>query len=151
MPNTFDHIELTTDNLKQAEKFYRSVFSWKLKPVPGMPYTMIDVGTGRGGGMQQRPMPEAPTGWMPYVTVDDVMQTVAKASKAGATVVVPYHDLGEMGALGIFKDPGGSLIGVWQPKTQPKAAAKKAVAKKAVAKKAPAKKAPAKKAPAKKR
>jgi uncharacterized protein len=170
MPNPFAHIELTTDDLKAAQKFYGKVFAWNLKEMPGMNYTMIDVGTGTGGGMQLRPMPDAPTGWMPYVQVDDVKATVAKAAKAGATVLLPYQEIGgNMGSLGVFKDPNGSVIGVWAapaeatpapaaaaPKKKAPAKAKAAPAKKAAApaKKAaaPAKKAaaPAKKAPAKK-
>ena len=114
MPNPFAHIELTTDDLKAAQKFYGKVFAWNLKEMPGMNYTMIDVGTGTGGGMQLRPMPDAPTGWMPYVQVDDVKATVAKAAKAGATVLLAYQEIGgNMGSLGVFKDPNGSVIGVW--------------------------------------
>jgi predicted enzyme related to lactoylglutathione lyase len=160
MPNPFAHIELTTDNLKAAQKFYGKVFAWKLNDMPGMNYTMIDVGGGTGGGMQAKPMPEAPTGWMPYVQVDDVKATLSKAAKAGATIALPYHEIGEMGAIGVFADPNGAMIGVWEAKpapaaaesaaAKPAAAKKKAPAKKAPAKKAPAKKAPAKKAPAKK-
>ena len=157
MPNPFAHIELTTDDLKAAQKFYGKVFAWNLKDMPGMPYTMIDVGGGTGGGMQLKPMPEAPTGWMPYVQVDDVKATVAKAVKAGATAMLPFQEIGEMGSIGVFADPSGAVIGVWAAKEAPAVAApaKKAAAKKATAKKAPAKKAaaPAKKAapaPAKK-
>ncbi len=171
MPNPFAHIELTTDNLKVAQKFYGKVFAWKLKDMPGVNYTMIDVGGGTGGGMQLKPMPEAPTGWMPYVQVDDVKATVAKAVKAGATAMLPFQEIGEMGSIGVFADPNGAVIGVWAAKAGSAAAAtapaKKAAPKKAAAKPAkkaaapakkvapaPAKKAaakPAKKAPAKKR
>ena len=165
MPNPFAHIELTTDDLAAAKKFYGKIFGWKLKDMPGMSYTMIDVGGGVGGGMQLKPMDNAPTGWMPYVQVDDVKVTVAKAAKAGATVMLPYQEIGKMGSIGVFADPHGSVIGVWAqsaqaaqaaPAAEPSAAAQPAAAKKA-AKKAPAKKAPApakkataKKAPAKK-
>jgi predicted enzyme related to lactoylglutathione lyase len=147
MPNPFAHIELTTDDLKAAQKFYGKVFAWNLKEVPGMNYTMIDVGGGTGGGMQMKPMPDAPTGWMPYVQVDDVKATVAKAVKAGATAMLPFQEIGEMGSIGVFADPNGAVIGVWAAKAP---AAPAAPAKKAAAKKAPAKKAAAKKAPAKK-
>jgi predicted enzyme related to lactoylglutathione lyase len=149
MPNPFAHIELTTDNLKAAQKFYGKVFAWNLKEMPGMSYTMIDVGGGTGGGMQMKPMPDAPTGWMPYVQVDDVKATVAKAVKAGATAMLPFQEVGEMGSIGVFADPNGAVIGVWAEKA-PAAPAKKVAAEKAPAKKAAAKKAPAKKAPAKK-
>src|SRR4051812_29903375 len=108
-------------------------------------------------------MPDAPTGWTPYVQVDDVKATMAKATKAGATAMLPYQEIGEMGAIGVFADPNGAVIGVWESKQAPpaptaekktasKKAAKKAPAKQAAApaKKSAAKKAPAKKAPAKK-
>jgi uncharacterized protein len=163
MPNPFAHIELTTDNLKAAVKFYGKVFAWKLTEMPGMNYTMIDVGGGTGGGMQTKPNETAPTGWLPYVQVDDVKATVAKATKAGASVMLPYQEIGEMGAIGVFADPNGAVIGVWEAGKQAapppasdvseepaptKKAAKKAPAKKAPAPKAPEKKAAAKKAPA---
>jgi uncharacterized protein len=143
MPNAFAHIELSTDDLKKAEKFYLSVFAWKLRPIPAMNYTIIDVGTGTGGGMQTKQMPQAPNAWLPYVQVDDVKKTIAKATKAGATAVLPYQDIGDMGSIGIFLDPTGAAIGVWAMKTPAKKETPKAT------KKAPAKK-PAKKVPAKK-
>jgi predicted enzyme related to lactoylglutathione lyase len=140
MPNPFAHIELNTDDLNQAKSFYKAVFSWKLNDMPEMGYTMIDVGKGLGGGMQKKPMPEAPTAWLPYVEVADVNETLGRATAAGGRVALPHTEIGEMGAIGIFIDPTGAALGVW--------AAKKA-ARKAPAKK-PAKKSPAKKSPAKK-
>jgi uncharacterized protein len=174
MPNPFAHLELTTDpeKLDAAKKFYSKVFGWKLTDLPGMGYTMIDVGGGTGGGMQAKPNEMAPTGWMPYVHVESVKTMVAKATKAGATAVLPFQEIGDMGAIGVLADPNGAMIGVWeQGKAQPaaveaKPAAAKKSAKKTAPKKAPppakkaspkaaskpaasaaAKKAPAKKAP----
>src|SRR3954470_18129027 len=140
MPNPFAHIELTTDNLKAAQKFYGKVFAWNLKDMPGMNYTMIDVGGGTGGGMQLKPMPDAPTGWMPYVQVDDVKATVAKAIKAGATAMLPFQEIGEMGSIRVFADPNGAVIGVWAAKPgSPAAPPEKAPEKAPAKKKAPAK------------
>jgi len=115
MPNAFAHIELTTDDLPKSKKFYKSVFDWKLKDMPGgIPYTMIDVGKGTGGGMQKKPMPSAPTGWLAYVQVDSVKKTVAKAAKAGAKVMLDYMPIGKNGAIGVFTDPNGAPLGVWE-------------------------------------
>lgn len=160
MPNAFAHIELTTVDLKAAKTFYGKVFAWKLTDMPGMPYTMIDVGGGTGGGMQPKPMPEAPTGWMPYVQVESVKKTVSKAQKAGATVLLPFQAIGEMGAIGVFADPQGAVIGIWEagpsakPAETPSAAetsspAAKKAAKKVAKKPAPAAKKASKKSPAK--
>jgi predicted enzyme related to lactoylglutathione lyase len=139
MPNAFAHIELSTDDLAAAKAFYKSVFAWKISDIPGMGYTMIDVGKGVGGGMQKKQMPEQPTAWLPYVEVADVKVTLAKASAAGARVVVDYMEIGEMGTIGVFVDPTGAGLGVWAAakKAAPrkKAAAKKKAAPKKAAKK----------------
>ena len=156
MPNPFAHIELSTDDVAKAKKFYKSVFDWNLADLPEMGYTMINVGSGTGGGMTKKSMPEQPTAWLPYVQVDDVKKTIAKAAKGGARVIVAYQDIGNMGAIGIFMDPSGAGLGVWQsgagaPPPPAEKPVKKTPAKKA-AKAAPekaAKAAPSNKATAK--
>ena len=138
MANPFVHIELNTDDATKAKKFYRRVFDWKLsdtKMGPGMTYTMLDVGKGTGGGIQKKQMAGAPTAWLPYVEVDDVKKTIAKAKKAGAQIMVEHMEIPGMGSFGIFVDPTGAGLGVWQ--TAPKG--RRAAAK-------PKKKAPAKRA-----
>jgi predicted enzyme related to lactoylglutathione lyase len=137
MPNPFAHVELNTGDLKKAKKFYQAVFSWSMRDMPGMNYTMIDVGAGVGGGMQKKPMKEAPTTWLPYVQVDDVKKTLATAKKAGAKIALDFMSIGDMGAIGVFIDPTGASLGVWEM-GKPSKPAKKVSAKK------PAKK-PAKK------
>ncbi|HEY5285300.1 MAG TPA: VOC family protein [Polyangia bacterium] len=119
MGNPFVHIELNTDNVAKAKKFYLKLFDWKLSTM-SLGYTGIDVGKGgAGGGMQEKPMPDAPTMWLPYVQVDDVKKTVAKARKLGASVQVDYMEIGDMGAIGVFTDPSGAAIGVWAMATKP--------------------------------
>jgi predicted enzyme related to lactoylglutathione lyase len=130
MSNPFCHVELATDDVAKAKKFYKSVFSWKLNDSKGgMPYTMINVGAkgAIGGGMMKKQMPQQPTSWLPYVQVEDVKKTIAKAAKSGAQVVLDYMSIGEMGAIGVFVDPTGAPLGVWeQAKKAPKKAAKPA-------------------------
>jgi predicted enzyme related to lactoylglutathione lyase len=111
MANPFVHIELNTDDVKQAKKFYKRVFQWKLedqKMGPGMVYTTVDVGKGTGGGIQKKQAADAPTAWLPYVEVDSVDKTVGKAKKAGAQILVDHMDVPGIGALGIFVDPTGA-------------------------------------------
>ena len=137
MPNPFAHVELSTDDVKKAKKFYSAVFAWKLNDMPGMSYTMIDVSGGAGGGMQGKQMPDQPTAWLPYVEIVDVKATMAKVEKAGGKVILPYQEVGDMGSIGIFVDPQGATLGLWAPKVAPAAAP---APEKKAAKKAPAKK-----------
>jgi len=134
MPNPFVHVELNTDDVAKAKKFYKSIFGWKLSDMPmgpGMVYTMIDVGGGVGGGLAPKQDPGAPNAWLSYVGVDSVKKTIAKAKKGGATILVDYMPVGGMGALGIFVDPTGATLGVWEAgKPAKKGGKKKAAAKK---------------------
>jgi hypothetical protein len=152
MPNPFAHFELNTGNVAAAKKFYAALFNWKISDMPGMDYTMIDVGTKDSGGGMQKKMDGAPSAWLPYVAVESVKATLAKAQKAGARIELPYQPIGEMGAIGIFTDPTGATLGVWESKKGPAADAERK-AMQAAGKKAakPAKKVakPAKKVAAK--
>lgn len=113
MANPFVHIELNTDDVKRAKTFYTKLFKWKLAAMPGN-YVMVNTGSkATGGGMQKKPMPDAPTSWLPYVEVKDVNATIAQAKKLGAEIVLEYQDIGDMGAIGIFVDPTGAALGVW--------------------------------------
>ncbi len=131
--NGFCHIQLTTGDLKVAQKFYRSLFDWKLTDLgAGMGhYVMVDTGSKEtGGGMQPKDSVEMPSMWMPYVEVPDVKKAVAKAKKLGAEVIVPFQPIPGMGAMGVFVDPTGAPIGVWEPEKPAKKKAAKKPAKK---------------------
>ena len=116
MANPFVHIELTTDNLGKAKEFYGQLFSWKLEdtPMPDGTYTMVKAEGGPGGGMMNKPSPEVPTAWLPYVQVDSVDATVAKAKKLGARIMKDKTPIPEMGAFAILLDPTGGAIGVFE-------------------------------------
>lgn len=116
MNNVFCHVELSTDDPAKAKEFYGALFNWKLQDMDmgGMTYTGIDTGAKPGGGMQKKPMPEAPTAWLTYVHVEDVAATLEKATQLGGTVVVPKTPIPNMGFFGIIVDPTGASIGVWE-------------------------------------
>jgi len=128
MGNSFVHCELSADDVAAARKFYTKVFAWKIGPAdPKMgDYAMIDVGSKTsGGGLTKKMMPGQPTAWLTYVEVDSVKKTMARAQKAGATPVVPFQSLGEMGAIGVFMDPQGATLGLWERGKPAKKVAKK--------------------------
>jgi len=116
MANPFVHIELTTDNPGKAKEFYGALFSWGLEdqPMPQGTYTMVKAGDGPGGGIMAKPGPEVPTAWTPYVEVDSVDATVAKARKLGAKIIRDKTPIPQMGAFAILLDPTGGAIGIWE-------------------------------------
>ena len=117
MGNPFAHCELAADDVAAARKFYNKVFDWKIGPAdPKMgDYALIDVGSKTSsGGLTKKMMPGQPTAWLTYVEVASVKKTLAKALKAGAKALMPFQEIGEMGAIGIFMDPQGAALGVWE-------------------------------------
>ena len=119
MGNPFVHVELHTNDLPRARDFYARLFGWNLRDVPmpgGGSYTMIDVGTGTGGGMMTNPAPGTPPHWMAYVGVDDVRASTRKATDLGAKVVVDVMEVGEYGTMSVIIDPTGATLALWQPK-----------------------------------
>lgn len=120
MTHSFVHVELQTSDLAKAKAFYSELFDWKLEdiPAPGgeMPYTIINVGEGTGGGMFANPDPQAPSHWMAYVAVDDIDAFTLKSHDLGATVLQDVMEVGDYGWLSVIRDPTGAVIGMWKPK-----------------------------------
>src|ERR1700688_3811138 len=118
MPNPFVHVELATTDVAKAKNFYGKLFSWTLEDVPmgTEAYTMIKVGEGTGGGIMKHPVPGAPSAWLAYVLVDDVVAATKKAKSLGATVMKDVAEVMGMGSLSILIDPTGAALGLWQPK-----------------------------------
>lgn len=117
MGNPFVHVELHTKDQATAKKFYSQLFDWKLQDldVAGFgTYTLVDAGTGTGGGMMTNPAPQVPPHWMPYVQVAEVSAAVEKAVKLGGKVVQPRTEIPGFGCFALIQDPTGATVGVYQ-------------------------------------
>jgi hypothetical protein len=118
MANPFVHVELNTTDVAAAKNFYGKLFDWTLEDVP-MPtghYTMIKVGSGTGGGMMKHPVPGAPSAWLAYVDVADIVAATKKAQSLGGTVMKDVTEVMGAGWLSIVIDPTGAAIGLWKAK-----------------------------------
>jgi len=116
MANPFVHIELQTQDLEKSKKFYTGMFDWKLKEMPGMDYTIIEVGEGTGGGMMKNPVPDMQDNWLPYIMVDDIAASTQKAQALGATICKDVTEVPDMGWFSVITDPTGASFGLWQAK-----------------------------------
>jgi hypothetical protein len=117
MANPFVHIELHTQDVDKSKKFYASMFDWKMEEIPGMDYTIINVGEGTGGGIMKNPMPSDSDNWLPYILVDDVAASTKKAKSLGAAIAKDVTEVPDMGWFSVIIDPTGAVFGLWQPKT----------------------------------
>ena len=118
MTNSFIHVELNSPDPEKAKAFYGKLFQWKLEDmattaVPDGSYTVIKVGEGTGGGIMKQ-VPNGPTGWIPYVLVDDLRAATDKAKSLGGKVMKDVTEVPDMGWFSIIQDPAGSMVGLWK-------------------------------------
>ncbi|WP_407356449.1 VOC family protein [Methanolobus sp. WCC5] len=114
---TFVHMDIPTDDLERAKKFYSCVFDWKFeRPSPEMEYylfetTGIDGEKGVGGGMGLRGEPEQRIAG--YIGVPSIKEYSDKIEKAGGKVINQMPVPG-WGYLAICLDTEGNLFGLWE-------------------------------------
>lgn len=114
MANPFVHVELMTTDVAKAKAFYTGLFDWKLEDIPGMDYTLINVGGGTGGGMMKTVQPDSPSCWTAYVAVDDAVVATGKARELGATICREVTEIPGVGWFSVITDPTGATLALWQ-------------------------------------
>ncbi len=116
MANHIVHWDLLVSDMERSKAFYSGIFDWRFDDSSFPGYTIIDVGEeGRGGGMMQSPSGTGGHALNAYFGVDDVDETLAKAAAGGAAVVVPKTEIPGIGFWGMFTDPDGIPMCLFQP------------------------------------
>jgi len=120
----FSWNELITTNTQSSADFYGKLFGWqatpytpKGAPTGGPPYMIFktDANDMGAAGMMQAPAPGVPTHWLPYVVVQNVEASLAKAVGLGAKTLLPVMAIGEVGRIAVIQDPLGAAIGLHEP------------------------------------
>jgi predicted enzyme related to lactoylglutathione lyase len=120
VPGSFAWCELISDSVEQSAAFYGAVFGWELgTPSPddasGRAEWLIDGQAVAGVMPRPAAMPaEMRPYWDVFFQVDDIEATVATASSAGATVLLPSLDI-KHGTIAVFLDPIGAIFSVVKP------------------------------------
>jgi predicted enzyme related to lactoylglutathione lyase len=97
-------------DVDEAVRFYGELFGWEFDgPGPG-DYYVAKVRGRDVAGVGSAP-PGVPAGWNTYVSVASVEDAV----RAANNVVVQPLDALPAGRLAALQDPGGAVIGLWEP------------------------------------
>ena len=108
------HFEILGRDGAGLQRFYGDLFGWKFNTDNPGGYGMssgddtgvvVGVGSSRDGGGGHV------TG---YVSVPDIDQALAKATKLGGTVVLPKMSPGPGATIALVADPEGHVIGLTQ-------------------------------------
>lgn len=123
MANTFDWIEIRTNQIEETAKFFERLFGWQIThklDADGSPVWLFDTGSEprlenlRRGGLWLRPGDEQP-GMVVYILVEDIDETLQKAVELGGKIIEKKSPQGSA-FKAFFSDPSGILFGLWEEK-----------------------------------
>jgi predicted enzyme related to lactoylglutathione lyase len=118
-PGQFFWNELHTTDPTSAVAFYEKVLGFShramdMGPAAGTYHILSRAGVDRGG-VTPHLAPGLPPHWLPYVAVDDVDATIARAKKLGANIPMNPEDIPGIGRFGVLHDPTGAVLAVMKP------------------------------------
>ena len=111
--------DLYSSDTERAKDFYGRLFGWTtMDPGPeyGGYFVFEKDGKAVGGCMANSGEEGYPDAWTVYLHTEDADRTVAAAKADDAPVLVEPMDVTENGRMAMVADPGGAVIGIWQPK-----------------------------------
>jgi predicted enzyme related to lactoylglutathione lyase len=123
MFNTFDWVEIRTNNMEETFSFYEKLFGWRIiakDTADGSDVWIFDTGGEprlediRRGGLWLRPE-GSPLGVVVYILVEDIDSILEKVATLGGEAIGPALPQGSS-MRAYFKDPNGNLFGLWQEK-----------------------------------
>jgi hypothetical protein len=111
----FFWLDLLARDPAQAAEFYRGLGGYEVSVRElgaGVTRAVLAAGGYSRAGIAPLPAAVQRPGWLPYILVDDVAATLAKARAAGGRVLVdPRTELLD-GNLAVIADPRGGVVGV---------------------------------------
>jgi len=108
----FVWVDLITDDVKTVKSFYADIFAWEYEEIGGG-YTLIKHhGNPIGGIIYSKRVKEdiRETGWLSYLSVQDVDHAANYIRESGGIIVREPWDFDDRGRMAVVKDPQGSVF-----------------------------------------
>ncbi|CAN5746636.1 hypothetical protein BH18ACI5_BH18ACI5_05320 [soil metagenome] len=117
MGNPVAHWQIVSTDPEALTRFYASLFGWQVKTTNALGYRDVDTHSVRGINAGVWPSPPGGSSLVQlFVEVDDVDAYVDKATRLGATVIIPTSELPDGEAIASLADPTGLSFGVYRPR-----------------------------------
>ena len=111
------HFEIYGDEPAKLADFYRNVFGWQVEQMPGVNYWRVQIDAAEPkplhGGLTYRAIPDL-NGWLLFVNVASLDDTVALVQELGGSIVRPKTAVPKTAWVTILADPAKNIFGVWQ-------------------------------------
>jgi len=112
--------ELVTKDQDKSGHFFSKLLGWNIKQVDAGEYGTYTLFQKNGediAGMMS-PTPETPgdgSYWHSYIAVDDIDECVKQTVILGGKIIVPAHDVPDVGQICAIEDPTGAVTYLMQP------------------------------------
>lgn len=113
MADKVTHFEILGKDGKKLQKFYASLFDWKVDADNPMNYGMVSAEPGGIGGGIAQAQDKKPRVTF-YVEVANLEESLKKAKKLGGKTMMEPSEVPGGPRIAIFKDPEGNAIGLVQ-------------------------------------
>jgi hypothetical protein len=111
MANPVIHFEVAGPDAPGLQKFYASLFDWKIDADNPMNYGVVEAAErGIAGGVGPSPDGNSHITW--YVEVDDLQAALDSAEKLGGKTVMGPMDVPGGPSIAQFTDPAGNVVGL---------------------------------------
>jgi predicted enzyme related to lactoylglutathione lyase len=110
--DSISYLHIPAKDIARASEFYAAVFNWTLSQDPQDPSFSDGSGHVIGRWVTDQ-APVGDDGIRPYIYVDSVDDTLARAIARGATIARPPYPEGDL-TVATFRDPAGNTLGIWQ-------------------------------------
>jgi predicted enzyme related to lactoylglutathione lyase len=114
-------IDLYSSDTDKAIAFYRDLFGWNAEPPQeqfGGYFTFTKDGRQVAGCMRNDGEQGYPDAWGVHLMANDVDAVAKATAEHGGSVEFGPMVVGDNGSSAMVKDPGGAIIGAWQPNQQ---------------------------------
>jgi uncharacterized protein len=115
MPAEIAHIEFKSANFARTSEFYGKLFDWQMEQNASASYMKLAGGDGPTAGWFRADLVQAP-GPVAYLPVDDLEAKLTEVEAAGGRILVRSLPFAGGGEIGLFADPDGNVLGLWQRK-----------------------------------
>lgn len=113
----FTNFEIFGTHPGKLVEFYRQVFGWQIEKMEGIDYWRVTPEASESnpltGGLTHRAIPNL-NGFMLYINVISMDETVEKIIKMGGSIVRPKTAVPRAGWVTIVADPEQNIFGIWQ-------------------------------------
>ena len=116
---TIGWIDMTVDDAASIRNFYETVTGWQSEGVSMGDYSDYVMKSSDGDGVAgichaRGSNADLPTGWLIYITVEDVERSAAACEANGGKVIVQPRGLAG-GRFCVIEDPAGACAALYQP------------------------------------